>query len=406
MRHMGGTAAMRRSILFAIALVVPIAVHAGDGSCLRTSEVCVQGPETRIISGQAVYRDCWQYQARFDCASTAAVNDCRPLIDQGCFQIGSKCTETLANGQCALFEQTYSCKVANGATQTINNCGTQSFCLSGNCFDTGYAPDTDFAKAVAMLEAQREAGQYLDPNTLQVFKGFDGRCRKKLFGLVNCCKGGGTDGSLFSNLNLILGAGGQALGAIGSTYTYDALFVSDAPQAVLAGFEALFGVGGGSSALAGMLAGDLSMELFVEALVPGPWTIAILAIQLSGILSCETNEQILAMKRDTRLCTGVGSYCSSRIPIIRVCIETTESYCCFNSRLARIINEQGRAQLGKSWGAPQFPDCSGFTIAQLQSLDFSRMNLSEFYAEIAPTLPDVGAMRNRAQQKIESYFKP
>lgn len=397
---------MKHFMLIALVLLAPTLANAGDGSCLRTSEVCAQGPETRIISGQPVYRDCWQVQAQFDCASTAPVNDCRPRIDQGCFQIGSKCTETLANGQCALFEQTYSCKVASGSTQTINNCGTQSFCLSGNCFNTGYAPDTDFAKAVAMLEAQREAGQYLDPNTMQVFKGYDNRCRKKLFGLVNCCKGGGSDGSLFSNLNLILGAGGQALGAIGSTYTYDALFVSDAPQAVLAGFEALFGVGGGSSALAGMLAGELSVELFVTSLVPGPWTIAMLAIQLSGILSCETEEQILAMKRDTRLCAGVGSYCSTRIPIIRVCIETTESYCCFNSRLARIINEQGRAQLGKNWGFPQVPDCSGFTLAQLQALDFSRMNLSEFYAEIAPTLPDVGTMRQRAQQKIESYFKP
>ncbi len=112
------------------------------------------------------------------------------------------------------------------------------------------------------------------------------------------------------------------------------------------------------------------------------------------------------MKRDTRLCVGVGSYCSTRIPIIRVCTEITESYCCFNSRLARLINEQGRTQLGKIWGAPQAPDCSGFTPAQLQSLDFSRMDLAEFYAEIAPTLPNVNDMQNRAQQKIESYFKP
>ena len=398
---------MKRFIVFTIAWLIPVVAQAGDGSCLRTSEVCVQGPETRIISGQPVYRACWQVQAQFDCASTAPVNDCRPLIDQGCFQVGSKCSETLANGQCALFEQTYSCKVASGATQTINNCGTQSFCLSGNCFDTSYKPDADFAKAVAGLEAQREAGQYLDPATLQVFKGSDNRCRKKLFGLVNCCKGsGGSGGALFSNLNLILGAGGKAVGAIGSTYTYDALFASDAPQAVLSGFEALFGTGGGSSALAGLLAGDMSVELFVETLVPGPWSIAMLAIQLSGILNCEQSEQVLAMKRDTRLCVGVGSYCSSRIPIIRVCTETTESYCCFNSRLARLINEQGRAQLAKGWGAPQFPDCSGFTLAQLQSLDFSRMNLSEFYAEIAPTLPNVNTLQNRAQQKIESYFKP
>ena len=112
------------------------------------------------------------------------------------------------------------------------------------------------------------------------------------------------------------------------------------------------------------------------------------------------------MKRDNRLCHGVGSYCSSRLPIIRLCIETTESYCCFNSRLARILNEQGRAQLGRGWGGAKSPDCSGFTVAQLQALDFSRMNLAEFYAEIAPTLPDVGTVRSRAQQKINGYFGP
>ncbi len=45
-------------------------------------------------------------------------------------------------------------------------------------------------------------------------------------------------------------------------------------------------------------------------------------------------------------------------------------------------------------------------MTQLQALDFSRMNLSEFYAEIAPTLPDAGAIRTRAQQKINSYYSP
>jgi conjugal transfer mating pair stabilization protein TraN len=145
---------------------------------------------------------------------------------------------------------------------------------------------------------------------------------------------------------------------------------------------------------------------FVTSLVPGPWTLAMLAIQLSGLLSCEDAEQVLAMKRDNRLCHGVGSYCSAQLPIIRTCIETTETYCCFNSRLSRIINEQGRAQLGRGWGGAQGPDCSGFAITQLQALDFSRMDLSEFYAEIAPTLPNLGDMQQRAQQKVNSYFGP
>ena len=399
---------MKPRLLFAVLLgLLAVAALAADAAdCEKLSEACVEGPETRNIGGYPVSRDCWRTRAQYRCVSQTLTDDCQPLRDRGCSQLGSKCVDTSPQGTCMLFEQSYQCRASSGSTSTITNCGSQQFCLDGHCFDTAYAPDPDFARVVTGLEVQREAGKYIDPSTLVVFRGEDNRCRKKLFGLVNCCKGAGSDTSLFSNMNLISGAGGQAMGAIGSSYTYDALFTSNAPDMVIAGFEALFGVGGGSSALGGLLAGDLSVELFIEALVPGPWTIAMLAIQLSGLLNCEQPEQVLAMKRDNRLCHGLGSYCSMRIPILGLCMETKETYCCFNSRLARILNEQGRAQLGKPWGDPKNPDCSGFTLAQLQALDFSKMNLAEFYAEIAPTLPDLGGMQQRAQQKINSYFAP
>lgn len=402
---MSALLSIARRLILLLPLMASFGAHAGAGPCVRTqADVCIDGPSTRNISGLDVYRDCWRYEAAFTCQSANYVDDCQPLRDRGCSQVGSRCVDTNPQGACMLFEQTWQCRAASGSSSTITNCGGQQFCLDGHCFDTGNAPDADFAKVVTALEVQREAGKYVDPTTLVVFQGYDNRCRKKLFGLVNCCKGAGSNGSLFSNLNLILGAGGQVMGAVGSSYTFDALFTSDAPDLAIAGFEALFGVGGGSSALAGLMAGDVSVASFVGTLVPGPWTIAILAIQLSGILSCEQAEQILAMKRDNRLCHGVGSYCSSRVPIIRLCIETTESYCCFNSRLARIVNEQGRAQLGRGWGGAESPDCGGFSVAQLQALDFSRMDLTEFYAEIAPTLPDVGTLRSRAQQNINGYF--
>lgn len=390
----------------ALALCLLASAPAKAADCYQTAETCVEGAETRDIGGYPVQRDCWRYRASYTCVSQNSTDDCQPLRDRGCSQVDSRCMETNPQGACMLYEQTWQCRVATGTTSTVTNCGGQQFCLDGRCFDTGHSPDADFARAVAGLEAQREAGQYLDPNTLEVFKGFDNRCRKKLFGLVNCCKGGGTDGSLFTTLGLITGAGGPAIGAIGSSYTYDALFAADAPNLVIAGFEALFGAGGGSSALAGLIAGELSVGSFVTSLVPGPWTLAMLAIQLSGLLSCDDAEQVLAMKRDNRLCHGIGSYCSARLPIIRTCIETTETYCCFNSRLSRIINEQGRAQLGRGWGGAQGPDCGGFALAQLQALDFSRMDLTEFYAEIAPTLPNLGDMQQRAQQKVDSYFGP
>ena len=148
---------------------------------------------------------------------------------------------------------------------------------------------------------------------------------------------------------------------------------------------------------------------FVMSLVPSYWTLAMLAIQYSGILSCEDQEKVTAMKRDARLCVAFGDYCSRCVRVFGrcvACLERTQSFCCFNSHLARIINEQGRAQVGKGWGGntAQSPDCSGFSVAQLQMLDFSRLDLSEFYAEITPTLPNAATYAGTANSAIPTCY--
>ena len=122
------------------------------------------------------------------------------------------------------------------------------------------------------------------------------------------------------------------------------------------------------------------------------------------MVDCPKAAQVTAMKKDANLCHSLGDYCSSR-DFFRSCIERTQTYCCFPSKLGRIINEQGKVQLGQSWGDAEHPQCGGFTIAELQSLDFSKMDLSEFYADIAPTLPDVGALQGNAMgKKAACYF--
>ena len=158
------------------------------------------------------------------------------------------------------------------------------------------------------------------------------------------------------------------------------------------------------SGLAGLLAGDLAVADFIIALVPSYWTIAMLAIQYSGILSCSDDEKVTAMKRDARLCVEFGDYCSSCISVFGkcvACLERTKSYCCFNSHLARIINEQGRAQVGKGWGSDtaRNPDCSGFSVAQLQSLDFSRMDLSRVLRGDHADDPQRGHGRRQRRRK-------
>ena len=118
--------------------------------------------------------------------------------------------DTNPQGACMLYEQTWQCRVATGTTSTVTNCGGQQFCLDGRCFDTGYAPDADFARAVAGLEAQREAGRYRFGNTLEVFKATTAAARSSSV-WVNWLQGRWHRRPLFPTFQLpITGAGGQA----------------------------------------------------------------------------------------------------------------------------------------------------------------------------------------------------
>jgi len=377
--------------------------------CERANSTCSSPAATYVINDYPVTRSCWQYTDAFNCVDLAHSTDCTQPQSGNCTQTASSpsCIDwdtTFTTPICTAYETDFTCQKTPATYQTVENCGAQSFCTNGSCFDASYPPDQDFAKTVAFLEASREAGKYLDAARLRVFKGFDNRCVKKLFGLVNCCNEGGTASrSMFTDYHIASAAVGSIGKAAVSSYTYDALFVSDAPDFILTGFEALWGTGY-SSGLAGVLGGDLAVSDFVSAIVPGWWTLAIMAIQYSGILSCSQAEQVTAMKRDASLCVYLGTYCSSRLPIIRTCIAQTQTYCCYNSRLARIINEQGLAQVGRGFGSAETPSCDGFSVPELQALDFSRMNLQEFYAEIAPTLPNVAALGSAAAAKVPSCY--
>jgi conjugal transfer mating pair stabilization protein TraN len=70
------------------------------------------------------------------------------------------------------------------------------------------------------------------------------------------------------------------------------------------------------------------------------------------------------------------------VKLVKTCIRKKTNFCCFGSKLARILHEQGRAQLGKGWGSAKSPDCKALTIDELSRIDFSKLNLSELFADI------------------------
>lgn len=110
-----------------------------------------------------------------------------------------------------------------------------------------------------------------------------------------------------------------------------------------------------------------------------------------GLMDCRNSERELANLRDEDLCHDLGSYCSKRISFIggSACIETKKSFCCFNSKLSKIIHEQGRPQLksfaGSTFGTASSPNCRGFTPEEFQNLDFSKIDLSEWYDNLEVT---------------------
>jgi conjugal transfer mating pair stabilization protein TraN len=109
------------------------------------------------------------------------------------------------------------------------------------------------------------------------------------------------------------------------------------------------------------------------------------------------------MKRQTGLCARAGHYCSNEIDLLigSVCLERTVNYCCFNSKLARIIQEQGRPLLGKNFGSGESPDCSGLTIREIMSMDLSRIDFSEFIGSIKVKTINLNQINNQVNQSVQ-----
>lgn len=109
--------------------------------------------------------------------------------------------------------------------------------------------------------------------------------------------------------------------------------------------------------------------------------IAYMIYQIADMLvkmvwQCSETDFTLAVKRETKLAVYVGSYCATKTPF--GCIEKRKSYCVYNSQVGRIIQEQGRAQLGIPWGEAESPDCRGLTVDEFSRIDFTRLDLSEW----------------------------
>ena len=97
---------------------------------------------------------------------------------------------------------------------------------------------------------------------------------------------------------------------------------------------------------------------------------------LVGLANCSASEVELAEERDAGNTHYLGKYCSKRT-FFGICIRRSRAWCVFGSKLGRILQEQGRSQLGVGWG-----ECRGLTVAEIEGIDFASLDLSEFTEDL------------------------
>lgn len=375
--------------------------------CRRDAEECLDNTPMKLINTVPVTIDqvggCWKWKRNYTCSTENTENTCQEFEDDdNCSVYGRRCLNTAGTFGCTQWEMEYRCITKPGRTDQIEFCGDTEICIGGVCWDTSYPPDQDFAQVITDLETAREIGAYA-PDALDMFKGVPSYCRsKRAAGLKNCCT---TDTSARSN-NAVMGefvkGAGSFAGEVGSKYVFDTLY-GDTANWLASGWSAAIGGNGGQGILDSISNPSFGMYGFsiggtgsflgtagysIGAVGPYPiyfnpyaFAFAVAMHVIMQSMSCSEEEAILAMRRGAGLCSDkIGDWCSKEV--LGVCITRKRSYCCYNSKLAKIINVQGRAQLGMSWGDEESPSCDGFNAAQLKSLDFSAIDFSEFIGDV------------------------
>ncbi len=122
-----------------------------------------------------------------------------------------------------------------------------------------------------------------------------------------------------------------------------------------------------------------------------------------GLAGCKPEENILSEMRAKNLCHPTGTFCSKK-GLLGKCSTKTSTFCCFGTRLARLVHEQGRPQIGMGWGTAREPQCQGLSVEQFSGIDLSNMNFSEIFEDVMQKYhkTDTQALQQKTQEQIKS----
>lgn len=315
--------------------------------CALTSKICNKKDVNILFEGKNIFTKCAEYNETYTCINENACynheNDCNK------FDLSNCSLEKSENISDNTEKKTYQCKIKRDTPKSCEN--TTIKCLDGNCYEPEPTQDNtqDMIKAVTQLAVLNETAKTIDADSLTMLNGDNLKCKE---------------------------------------YTNEALIVGTAVSGGLVG-----------TAVSG---GSLSALLVVDA--DGMKGCCRVKDQ-NGMISqfnCSQNESKLREKRKENSCLYIGKYCSKKVDYLldKLCIEEKRSFCCYGNKFSKIMANASRQQGLQTWGDGENTNCDGIAITDLNKLDFSKIDFSELYEDIADSV-----QREKIDQQIAETLR-
>lgn len=370
-------------------------IPCNNGSCTTT-----QSDSCKYISGD-------QYSTTYQCPI-----DGKYFTNYSSEGAGRECHSHCTGAKtmsCSQVPSDYSCPLGDGFACKNVPGFSQPQCTKNSCFDISASGVQETVKVDTSMytnDGPRDVNGVCEGQT-RIFSGRPMTCRLPGASSAwkNCCTNNkgkvyhDSQGNVVESAltNKAITATAAAAWAAGSTY---AAAVSS----------------GASGAQAAEAGGQAFMESMQGAFDPTSLVVAlVIALVMEWLANaCDQGSLETAALRASGYCIRIGTICTHRF--LGSCTQKEEVNCCYNSMLARIVNEQGLPQLvgyepieeqELSSGTLAKLDCGGFTPEQFQSLDFQGMDFSEYHEEINKGVTDrLNTEGDAAIQRFENENLP
>lgn len=399
--------------------------YSDNTSCSETANVCIEGEETRIINGKSVHKMCWAWEKQYTCGADSYSNYCQPL-QSICQEVSSTCERQLANGDCAIEKKTYDCATYQDEKEGIILIDEKLSIVSDTVDDS--TCNDERAECALSNKVCIEGAETRVINGLPVYK--DCWKYKEEFAClsgneVSTCDSINTETCSVSKRECLLTDSAGTCTSEVVTYsckhkTSDSTVMHCGDQMFCMGsdcYDASYtpnnelGLAAAYLGTALKSGGDVDSINDIDIFSGSKSTCTTYPLNTvdccddsgwaNGSLSgCSNDDKKLIEERKNKLTHYVGTYCSKKLPIVKTCVEYKQSYCTYGSMLARLFQEGARPQLKMGWGSPENPSCSGVTPDQLQDVDFTKIDFTEYTDHLQVTTINNADIQKKIAEKV------